>query len=76
MPKLPPLKNRERLVRALTSLGYEVSKKYGKGGHYKLKMNGNSITIPKHLENINTRSLFEKSFTKFGGDIDALIEKI
>lgn len=76
MPQLPPLKNRDRLVKGLVSLGYEVSVKSGKGGHYKLKMTGGSITIPQHLESTDTRHKFEKRFKEFGGDVNALIEKL
>ena len=73
MPKLPPLKNRDRLVKALKNLGYEISTKFGKGVHYKCKMGSHSLTVPKHLENIDTRQKFEKRFVEWGGDLDALI---
>ena len=76
MPRLPPLKNRDRLVKALMSLGYEVSTKSGKGVHYKLKMSGNSLTVPQHLESTDTRQKFEKRFAALGGDLDTLIEKL
>ena len=76
MPRLPPLKNRDRLVKALASLGYEVSTKAGKGVHYKLKMQGHSLTIPKHLESTDTRKKFENRFVALGGDLDALLQKL
>lgn len=76
MPQLPPLKNRDRLVKALVSLGYEISTKAGKGVHYKLKIRGHSLTIPKHLESTDTRQKFEKRFAELGGNVDALIEKL
>ena len=76
MPRLPPLKNRDRLVKALMSLGYEVSTKSGKGVHYKLKMNGGSLTVPQHLESTDTRQKFEKRFIALGGNVDALMEKL
>ena len=76
MPRLPPLKNRDRLVKALIALGYEVSTKAGKGVHYKLKMHGHSLTIPQHLESTDTRQKFEKRFIALGGSIDALIERL
>ena len=76
MAKLPPLKNREKLVKALARLGYEISTKSGKGVHYKLKMGSHSLTIPKHLESIDTRHKFENWFIKYGGDLDALIAEL
>jgi len=76
MPKLPPLKNRKKLVKALKRLGYDISTRAGKGVHYKLKMGSNSLTIPQHFESTDTRQKFEKRFVEWGGDLDALIAEL
>lgn len=63
-------------MKALTNLGHEISTKAGKGVHYKLMMGAHSITIPQHLESIDTRQKFEKRFIALGGNIEALLERL
>ena len=51
LKKLPGSINRNNFTKALCSLGFEISKKGGKGNHYKATYisNQKSITIPSNL---------------------------
>jgi len=78
MPKLPPSIHRNRLIKALIRIGFGIDKSSGNGSHYKMYSldRKRSITIPKHLESMDTRKSIEEFVVKDIGDIGKLLDEI
>ena len=78
MPRLPPSIHRNRLVKALLRIGFAIDKSRGNGSHYKMySLDGKrSITIPKHLESMDTRKSIEEFVANDIGDIQKLLDEI
>lgn len=78
LSELPGELSRDKLIRALRHLGFEIDTRGGKGSHYKVTYisNQKSITIPDKLNKQRLKYVLNEMYSVTGVDWEDIKKKI